>query len=200
MAVCGYAVGASNPSGGICNQLEDRMAFINPADLQAVQPWAPVIAASIAAGVGAWVAHKFGRIQAGIAAQQAETAADAAKTAKKKLKIELFERRWAMYQVATNAIRTALSCGGLSSVEEYAYLSDIKGARWIFNDAVEKYLSTTLWQLFTDFKLASTNLNDAGDREDRAALALAQSVAHERLFSQFRKIDEVFDEHLQLES
>lgn len=105
-----------------------------------------------------------------------------------------------MYQVAISAIRSALSGGGLSNEEEQAYLSDIKGARWIFNDNVEKYLSTTLWQLFNDFRLASRNLNDAGVREDRHALALAQSYAHERLFSQLRNIDEVFNEHLQLES
>ncbi|MEJ8851572.1 hypothetical protein [Variovorax rhizosphaerae] len=48
-----------------------------------------LIAASVAAGVTIY----FGRVQAGIARQQAKTAAMAAATARNKLRLDLFEKR-----------------------------------------------------------------------------------------------------------
>lgn len=75
MAVCGYALGASNPSGGINingSVLDDTdsSAFV-ARSYQGSSATACGIARGIARGsVGTWVAHKFGRIQESIAKQQ----------------------------------------------------------------------------------------------------------------------------------
>ncbi|WP_250439819.1 hypothetical protein [Delftia tsuruhatensis] len=165
------------------------MALLNSPELQALQPWASVIAASIAA----MVAVMFGLTQVYIAWRQAKTAAN-------KLKLDLFDRRWVVYKVATTAITSALSGSGLSPEEQHVYLSGIKGARWILDKETEKYLEETLWKMFSDYHLACRNLNDAGNREDRHALAVIQRNVYLKLFSQFQQIDKVFNRHLQLQS
>ncbi|MCB4787053.1 hypothetical protein LGR64_12260 [Delftia sp. Lp-1] len=176
------------------------MAFINSADLQALQPWAPVIAASIAAGVGAWVAHKFGRIQEGIARQQAETAAAAASTARKKLKLDLFDRRWAMYQVAVEAIKTTRKMHHFSTEVEIRFLDGIKGAKWIFNDEVADYLHTKLGRAMLQFQLAADEVADAPSRFEKSDLAELKNERFRDFVRHAEELDKVFAPFLQLEA
>lgn len=164
--------------------------------LEVVRAAAPLLAAGIA-GVVAW---KFGSIQAGIARQQAETAAASAKTARNKLKLDLFERRWAIYKIASASISAALSGSGLTNEEEYEYQKAIRGARWIFDKDVETYLEVTLWRIFIDYNLACHNAKNCGISDDRSALFKEQMEWHRDLASQVKNIDKVFDKYLQLES
>lgn len=185
--MCGYAVDASNPSGGIKSS-EDGMALLNSPELQALQPWAPLIAA----GLAGFVATVFGLIQASISRQQAKTAAN-------KLKLDLFERRWAVYQAASTAISSAIA-GNLNSNEQYQYQTSIRGARWIFSKEIEKYLEVTLWHLFIDFELACHELQHCGDREDRSEKAAHRAGLHKQLVAQLRNIEKVFDPYMQVKS
>lgn len=62
---------------------------------EAVKSFALPLAAPLAAF---YVANKFGHIQADIGRRQAETAALAMKTARNKLRLDLFEKRFAIYE------------------------------------------------------------------------------------------------------
>jgi predicted metalloprotease len=100
-----------------------------PLWLEVIKAVAPLLAALLAAGVGAWVAHKFGRIQESIAKQQAATAAAAATTARNKLRLDLFDRRWAIYQTAKGVIDTMAHQDDDPDSAALKYLSNIRAAR-----------------------------------------------------------------------
>ncbi len=156
----------------------------------------PVLAALLAGGV-AW---KFGSIQAGIARQQAETAAASAKTARNKLKLDLFDRRWAIYSIAIDAMRKAIGNDGWSSDERYQYTVAVLGARWIMDERADEYLTKTIPQLIDAFHLACMNFNSSSLTEERTAFSHDRVAARTKLFAQLTEIDKVFEEHLKLES
>ncbi len=167
-----------------------------PMWLEVLRAVAPLFAAVLAAGVGAWVTHKFGRIQEDIARQQAATAAAAAQTAKSKLRLDLFERRLNVYNAAMTAITTTLQNGDFSATDEREFLIGIQGARWIFDERIYHYLRHELWDQLTDLHMANQNLKDA--IADRKALAEARGEAFRKIRDQLLHADEVFAPALQL--
>ncbi len=146
------------------------MAFINSADLQALQPWAPVIAASIAAGVGAWVAHKFGRIQEDIARRQAETAAQAAKTARTKLRLDLFDKRIAVYEAANALIKKAARRQRITDDDRYEFFQGTKSAVWLFDEETARYITETIFAHAFDLVFVYEQLDEVVDELERKAL------------------------------
>jgi hypothetical protein len=201
MAVCGYAVGASNPSGGINIMGAFWMTpTVLPLWIEVVKAVAPLLAALLAAGVGAWVAHKFGRIQEGIARQQAATAAAAAQTAKNKLKLELFDRRIAVYDAARKAIdSTGLMNYQREEVQD-AYKEGIDPAVWLFENDVLEYLNDELWPLLFKFGLASRDADTLTVHDERASAIREERDLRMELAAQSHRINEVFARYLRLES
>jgi hypothetical protein len=170
-----------------------------PMWLEVLKAVAPLIAALLAAGVGAYVAHKFGTIQAGIARQQAETAKAAAATAKNKLKLELFERRMEVYECAQNALRIASQTGDLANPDEMQYLAGIQGARWLFGDDVNDYLSSKLWRMLYTLHHTFIEIGDASQHEKKE-LTDKHRQAMLEILNQRKEIDRVFAPYLQIES
>lgn len=160
-----------------------------------IRAGAPVLAACIA-GVVAW---KFGAIQAGIARQQAATAAAAAQTAKSKLKLELFERRYELYELT---VRTIENLGILSEdqkVKDLIFLFEVRKARWIFGPDVQDFLQEVVWPAMTNFRLAQTELEHATEPEERHAAALKLTNQRMRLLELSGKATELFSPYIQLE-
>lgn len=162
-----------------------------------LHPWAPVIAASIAAGTGAWVAHKFGRIQEGIARQQASTAAAAAATAKSKLKLDLFDRRLTIYKSATDEINKAFSKSYIFNNQEY--LSKIQGSQWLLNKQIEKYLSEDIPELLK--KVADSHyLERHKSYEIISRPSVTVSMHGSKLNKMLVQIDSMFASYLTLDA
>ena len=69
-----------------------------------LETFASPVATIIAAGAAVWVAYKFGSIQAGIAREQAETAKVQKDIAYDRLKYDLFEKRYEVYDAAKRLI------------------------------------------------------------------------------------------------
>ena len=170
-----------------------------PLWLEFIKAVAPLLAALLAAGVGAWVAHKFGRIQEGIARQQATTAAAAAATAKSKLKLELFERRIAVYE----AVNYALHARGWAQSTPYQRETELKerihGARWIYDDAVFDYLSNELVPLFEQETVLIDDLDRLFGSADSPEAMENRRCIDEDMWKQYARVEEVFGPHLRLE-
>lgn len=164
-----------------------------------VKALAPLCAAIIAASVGAWVAHKFGRIQEGIARQQAATAAAAAQTAKNKLKLDLFERRYEMYEFTVRALERVNEATESRNMPDVAFLYELRKARWIFGEDVHIFLQEEVWPALLRYQFSQNELQKTAD-EEFAAVANKLTEQHIRLFELSKKATEVFSPYLRLES
>ncbi len=171
-----------------------------PMWLEVIKAMAPLLAALLAAGVGAWVAHKFGSIQASIARQQAETAAASAKTARNKLKLDLFDRRMAIYKAAADAISIAAQQGDFTTANANAFESGVQGARWLFGNDVVAYLEDELRPLFGQIRYATSELEEASSEQNRNKAAGKKLQIITEFMLQTRKVDYVFAEYLRLDT
>jgi hypothetical protein len=168
--------------------------------LEVLKAVAPLIAALLAAGVGAWVAHKFGTIQAGIARQQAETAKAAAATAKSKLKFDLFSSRMTIYNASQDALTSLSYRGEKAEDADWKFRGVVQQSVWLFGEEVSDYLHNELWALIVRIREAQ-NLRDQADSQEKKAWAIEQvRLAREESFKQQLRINEVFAPYLRLES
>lgn len=99
-----------------------------PLWLELLRAGAPIIAALFAGGVAIW----FGREQAKIAKRQSDTAAD-------KLKLDLYEKRVAVYEAA-NKYLVNIFAGSDHVDKEMEFFKGVTPAQWLFNEGVYKHL------------------------------------------------------------
>lgn len=141
-----------------------------PLWLEFIKAVAPLLAALLAAGVGAWVAHKFGRIQEGIARRQAETAAQAAKTARTKLRLDLFDKRIAVYEAANTLIKKAARRQRITDDDRYEFFQGTKSAAWLFDEETARYITETIYAHAFDLVIVYEQLDEVVDELERKAL------------------------------
>jgi len=62
------------------------------------------------------------------------------RTAQNRLKLDLFDRRFAIHSAAHDLIATVISYGKIDNKDIFAFLSGIQQARWLLNEGIVKYL------------------------------------------------------------
>lgn len=159
-----------------------------------------VFGAPAVAVCGVFIANKFGNIQADIARQQAATAALSVRTAKNKLKLELFDRRLVIYNAVTTMLGQLAVNGNLSSDDKRNYWVGINGAHWLFEAHVVNYLEETIWNQMVDFDLMKSELENLDERHCRKTAAELKSKARKTLLDQRPVLDQMFEPYLKLET
>lgn len=134
-----------------------------------------------------------------IAQTQAETAKTQAETGRKKLKIDLFPQRIAVYDIVRTTMRKALSQGGLTHDDEFAFIGEMRSAKWLFGDEVNDYLQQELWNKMVDIWALNSELRDGGYAEDRGALIRKRADLKKALNAQYDELDEKLKPYLRLE-
>lgn len=165
------------------------MALLNSTELQALQPWASVIAASIAAVV----AIIFGLMQVAIAWRQAKTAAD-------KLRLDLFDRRLEIYKAVKAAIGDAVHTGDVTQAEENEFRIATNATRWVFDNRVHAYVSTTLPLIFGELHRTFANQKDLQFRPDAQHVQKERDAVYLAIRREWTNVDEVFAPYLQLQT
>lgn len=65
-------------------------------------------------------------------------------TAKEKIKLDLFDRRFSVYNAVRECLLLSVTRAELSSDEKYNYSVGVLGSKWLFNDAIFNYLNKDL--------------------------------------------------------
>jgi len=91
-----------------------------------------VVVVPIIAIIGAWIAFRQSQI------------------ARNKLKLDLYDRRFEVYQTVQKTLGVITVQGKLGLGDEGMYLSGIQTAKWLFGPEVVAYLETELWQEIVD--------------------------------------------------
>ncbi|WP_141829077.1 hypothetical protein [Delftia sp. HK171] len=165
------------------------MALLNSTELQALQPWASVIAASIAAVV----AIIFGLMQVAIAWRQAKTAAD-------KLRLDLFDRRLEIYKAVKAAIGDAVHTGDVTQAEENEFRIATNATRWVFDNRVHTYVSSTLPLIFGELHRTYAEIQEIRHQHHPDHIQKAREHVYAAIRREWTNVDEVFAPYLQLQT
>ncbi len=154
-----------------------------------VQPCLAPGAALIGAGAAAFIAWRFGSIQARIAEQQA-------RTARNKLRLDLFERRLKVYQAVADYLEDVPKWApGEAKLDEH--LPNFAAVRWLFGKEVSNWVYTELVDEAGKYVMERSALAQAPHDVARAALWLTSGSMV--LQKQWQRLGEVFGPYLRLE-
>lgn len=119
--------------------------------------------------------------------------------ARNKYRLDLFDRRWAVYIAARNVISAMFSHARTSQEEEWAFLTGIRGARWLFNDEIDRYLRKNMWPQICALNAANSMLADHAPPEEKPRAAKKKHEIMEWVLRQDQEIDDLFGHFLQTE-
>jgi hypothetical protein len=121
------------------------------------------------------------------------------RTAQNKLKLELFERRFSVYDAARNLISSIAGGGRAKDDEVFKYLSGIREARWLLDTDLDEYLHKELYHKVVDLQALQSELEGMPVGEARSSNIRKQSELKKWIYAQHATLDEKFSKFLQLE-
>lgn len=129
---------------------------------------------------GAWIAYRQWR------------------TAQNKLKLDLFEKRMAVYDSVRETLGFIVTHGKIGLGEQFKYMSGIRSAKWLFDADVAEYLEKTLWEKIVDFELHETMSAGQSNDPERIKHAHAKADTFKWLAAQYAVLDKKFSPFLSL--
>lgn len=120
------------------------------------------------------------------------------RTAQNKLKLDLFERRIAIYEVIQGFISSIITSGKTTSEKEYAFLAGTRGAKWVFGEDIAEYIEKELWHNVCELSCLQSELEGFGIGEERANNVRRQREIKEWLVVQQKMIDVKLSSYLSL--
>ena len=153
------------------------------------------------AAVAAWIAFRQFRIaarQSEISLKQSEISLQQAETAKNKLKLDLFEKRMAIYEVVQETIRKAANGGKLDQEDQIKFIVGTRSAKWLLGEEVYEYIDKTLWHKLIDLDLHNSMSEGSRGDPERTKHIHARADTIKWLVKQFSEFDNLCKEYLSL--
>lgn len=121
------------------------------------------------------------------------------RTAQNKLKLELFERRFAVFDAARKLIGSIMGSGRATDEKVFEYLTGTREAKWLLDKDVAKYLDEELYHKVVDLQALHSELEGLPVGPERTANVQKQSELKKWIYKQYEVLDEKFSKYLQLE-
>lgn len=119
-------------------------------------------------------------------------------TAKKKLRLDHFDKRFTVFNAARNFLGRALALGEVSIADQNEFLSGTLGATFLFRDAtVSRYLDELLKRI-VDLPYKLRESQSAEDDVERELARKKYMDERNWLREQYDVLEETFRSHLQL--
>ena len=145
-----------------------------------------------------WTAYVTALVLPAIALIAAWIAFRQSQIARNKLKLDLFDKRMAVYQAVRETLATAVTKGKLTQEDEVKYLVGTRPAQWLFGSEVFKYLDETLWHKIVDLGLHNAMSEGRPDDEERVKHIHARADAIKWLIAQYKELDKFCESYLSL--
>ncbi|WP_341959263.1 hypothetical protein [Pseudomonas sp. RC10] len=120
-------------------------------------------------------------------------------TNRKKLKLDLFDRRIAVYDATKSALGEIFATGGTSQDLEMRYLAGIAAAQWLFDQALTSFLKEDIWAELVELSRTEGVLHGAPPGEERTKEIQKNREAKHRLIGYFNSLDDRFAKYLRLD-
>jgi hypothetical protein len=119
-------------------------------------------------------------------------------TAQNKLRLDLFEKRFSVYNAARNLIGSIVTSGKAKDDELFKYLTGTREAKWLFNVDVANYLEQRLYRPALDLQCLDAELEGLPVGEERTKNVSRQAAIKIAINKEFDGLDRVFSPFLQL--
>ena len=120
------------------------------------------------------------------------------KTAQNKLKLELFERRLAIYNSATTFISSVMTSGKATDEQLRNLIVGTKEAKWVLSYEIAEHLDKELYSKGVDLQCLSAELEGEPVGEMRTKNVHEQRNIKQWLNKQYETLDSLFRDYLQL--
>jgi hypothetical protein len=105
-----------------------------------------------------------------------------------KLRLDLFDKRFAVFDATRKFIGRGLVTGGAEIEDQNAFLMGVSGASFLLNDELSKYLDEIL-QRIVDMPFLQNELANAPSEEERKALQAKYLAERKWLREQTRALE-----------
>ena len=113
-------------------------------------------------------------------------------TARNKLRLEMFDRRWAVY-MAVRDMLAIISLRGITTQEDEIIFSEgVRGTRWLLNERIGDYVEEEIPSRLGMLKLANTTLATGSGEQERDGAERSQSAQRVWAREQYAVVDEMF--------
>lgn len=117
-------------------------------------------------------------------------------TARDKLRLDLYEKRMAVYAAARAALAAVFARNDLTPTEETAYLQGVAGARWLFETEVTQYLQKEFWEKLCDLHRVAAEMDGMPRSAERQALVDQHLELRKWFLDQYDFMDNLFYPYL----
>ena len=121
------------------------------------------------------------------------------RTAQNKLKHDLFERRFSVYDAATTLLASIMTSGKAKDEELFKFLSGTREAKWLLDGNVAEYLDKELYHKAIDLQCLASELEGLPDGDERSSNVRKQAEIKKWFLKQYEVLDEKFSPFLKLE-
>lgn len=121
------------------------------------------------------------------------------RTAQNKLKFELFDRRFSVYEASRNLLASMMTSGKAKDAEVFKFLVATREAKWLLNTDVATYLWEEIYRNAIVLQTLQAELEGEPVEEERLANVTKQSEIKKWFSAQYEVLDEKFSPFLKLQ-
>jgi hypothetical protein len=152
-----------------------------PLEITTLAPWSQALLTPLIALIGVVVGYQQWR------------------TNSQKLRYDLFEKRYAIYESAVKFIASIMREGRPSEETQNAFLVGTQGSKLLFGKEVQEYLHA-LWVDAVEMEMHQAIFSDLPIGEQRSEHVKAAATIKKNLPKQFESLEEVFFPYINLAS
>ncbi len=118
--------------------------------------------------------------------------------AQNKLKLELFEKRFSVFEAARKLIPSIMTSGKAKDEDVFKFFFATREAKWLLDASVAEYLDKQLYCKAIDLQTLDAELEGVPVGEERSKNVHSQSDIKKWFAAQYKVLDEIFSPYLQL--
>ncbi len=122
------------------------------------------------------------------------------RTAREKLKLDLFDKRFAVYDTARNFIGNIVTQGKVTDEQFFVFLNGTIEAKWLFGNGIANYLKNNLYDPARELQGIQFELSaQTADKDQQSNLKRMFEII-KAFGDELNGIEQLFDEFLQLKN
>ena len=119
--------------------------------------------------------------------------------AQNKLKLDLFDRRFSVFEAARSLIASIMTSGKAKDEDVFKFLLATREAKWLLDVSIAEYLDKQLYDKAIDLQTLDAELEGVPVGEERTKNVSEQSEIKKWFAAQYKVLDEKFSPYLQLQ-
>ena len=121
------------------------------------------------------------------------------RTNTKRLKHELFDRRYEQFVAVREFLGSIMTSGKSKPEEQFKYLTGTRGMRFVFDKDIAEYIEKEIWHLAIELECLSSELEGVPVGEERSKNVHRQAKIKKLLYKELGSLEDKFAKYLQLQ-